>query len=161
MPVPHLTPYTTSKFALAGLTQALRTELAKDGILVTGIYPNLMRTGGHTHAWIKGDHQTEYTLVGITDTLPVLSTSAEYVARRLWQAVCDGDAEVVVGWPARLAAMIHALFPNGSVEGLALLGHILPLASETGEAIQGENIRGQVPEWLSQQVPTSARPQSV
>ncbi len=161
MPVPHLVPYTTSKFALAGLTQALRTELAKDGILVTGIYPNLMRTGGHTHAWIKGDHQTEYTLVGVTDTLPVLSTPAEYVARRLWQAVCDGDAEVVVGWPARLAATIHALFPNASVEGLALLSRLLPPASGRGEAIQGRNVRGRIPEWLTQQVPSSARPESV
>ena len=102
IPVPHLTAYTASKFALAGLTQSLRTELAKDGILVTGVYPNLMRTGGHVHAWIKGDQPAEYSLVGLSDTLPILATSAEHVARKLWQAVCDGDAEVVVGWPARL-----------------------------------------------------------
>jgi short-subunit dehydrogenase len=158
MPVPHLLAYTASKFALAGLTQSLRTELAKDGILVTGVYPNLMRTGGHTHAWIKGDHQAEYNLVGLSDTLPILSTSAEHVARKLWQAVCDGDAEVVVGWPARLAAAIYALSPNWSAEGLALLGRLLPAAPGPGGALQGKDIPGRIPEFLSQQIPAAARP---
>ena len=48
--VPHLLPYTASKFALTGFTEGLRAELAKDNILVTGIYPGTIRTGGHTHA---------------------------------------------------------------------------------------------------------------
>jgi NAD(P)-dependent dehydrogenase (short-subunit alcohol dehydrogenase family) len=158
MPVPHLVAYTASKFALAGLTQSLRTELARDGILVTGVYPNLMRTGGHTHAWIKGDHQAEYSLVGLTDTLPVLSTSAEHVARALWRAVCDGDGEVVVGWPARVAATIHALSPEWSTEGLALLNRLLPAATGPGGSLQGKDIPGRIPEFLSRQVPASARP---
>ncbi len=158
MPVPHLVAYTASKFALAGLTQSLRTELVKEGILVTGVYPNLMRTGGHTHAWIKGNHQAEYTLVGLTDTLPVLSTSAEHVARKLWQAVCDGDAEVVVGWPARIAAAIHALSPEWSIEGLSLLGRLLPAATGSGGSLQGRDIPGPISEYLSRQVPASARP---
>ncbi len=117
-----------------------------------------MRTGGHTHAWIKGDHQAEYTLVGLTDTLPGISTSAEYVARKLWQAVCDGDADVVVGWSARIAAAIHALSPNWSAEGLALLGQLLPPASGIGGSIQGKDIPGPIPEWLSRWIPASARP---
>jgi short-subunit dehydrogenase len=136
----------------------LRTELAKDGILVTGVYPNLMRTGGHTHAWIKGDHQAEYSLVGLTDTLPVLSTSAEHVARTLWRAVCDGDGEVVVGWPARVAATIHALSPEWSAEGLALLNRLLPAASGPGGYVQGKDVPGRIPEFLSRQIPASARP---
>ncbi len=77
VPTPHLMPYTASKFALTGFTEALRAELAKDGILVTGIYPHLMRTGGHVHAWIKGDREAEYTLFALGDTLPFVSTSAE------------------------------------------------------------------------------------
>ena len=98
--VPHLLPYTASKFALTGLTEGLRTELARDNILVTGIYPHTMRTGGHTHAEFKGQREAEYTWFALSDSLPLVSTSAEHVARTLWRAVCDGDAEVVVGWPA-------------------------------------------------------------
>ena len=39
--VPHMLPYCASKFALVGLSNGLRTELAKDGILVTTICPSL------------------------------------------------------------------------------------------------------------------------
>src|SRR5437773_11550425 len=45
--VPHLLPYVASKFALVGLSQGMRTELAKDGIHVTTVSPGLMRTGSH------------------------------------------------------------------------------------------------------------------
>jgi short-subunit dehydrogenase len=43
--VPHLSPYCASKFALVGLSEGLRAELARDGILVTTVCPRLMRTG--------------------------------------------------------------------------------------------------------------------
>lgn len=158
IPVPHLTAYTSSKFALAGLTQSLRTELAKDGILVTGVYPNLMRTGGHVHAWIKGDQPTEYSLVGLSDTMPILATSAEHVARKLWEATCNGDAEVVVGWPARLAATIYSFSPTWTIEGLTLLNQLLPTASGPSTSVQGRDIRGQIPDLLNQRIPASARP---
>ena len=37
--LPHLAPYTASKFALVGLSEALRAELLKDGIYVTTVCP--------------------------------------------------------------------------------------------------------------------------
>jgi NAD(P)-dependent dehydrogenase (short-subunit alcohol dehydrogenase family) len=37
--VPHLLPYSASKFALVGLSEGLRMELAKDGIRVTTVLP--------------------------------------------------------------------------------------------------------------------------
>lgn len=43
--VPHLVPYSASKFAFVGWSQGLRAELAKDGIVVTTICPGLMRNG--------------------------------------------------------------------------------------------------------------------
>jgi NAD(P)-dependent dehydrogenase (short-subunit alcohol dehydrogenase family) len=43
--VPHMVPYVMSKFAQAGLSEALGAELAKDNIHVTSVYPGLMRTG--------------------------------------------------------------------------------------------------------------------
>ena len=41
--VPHLVPYCASKFALNGLSQGMRAELAKDGVYVTTVCPGLMR----------------------------------------------------------------------------------------------------------------------
>ena len=37
--VPHLVPYTASKFALAGVSEGLRNELIKDSIFVTTVCP--------------------------------------------------------------------------------------------------------------------------
>ncbi|HLU48704.1 MAG TPA: SDR family oxidoreductase, partial [Planctomycetota bacterium] len=58
--VPHLLPYVTSKSALVGLSNGLRTELAKDGILVTTVCPMLMRTGSARNAIFKGQNDKEY-----------------------------------------------------------------------------------------------------
>ena len=157
VPTPHLLPYTASKFALTGFTEPLRTELARDGILVTGIYPHLMRTGGHVHAYVKGDHEAEYTLFAISDTLPFVSTSAEAVAEKLWRGVRDGDAEVIAGWPAVVAAKVYALFPNWTADALALVASVLPQGSESNP-VQGGNIPGRLPESLSRQIPPGTRP---
>ena len=52
--VPHLLPYSASKFALVGLSEGLRAELAKDGIQVTTVCPGLMRTGSPRHRPVQG-----------------------------------------------------------------------------------------------------------
>jgi NAD(P)-dependent dehydrogenase (short-subunit alcohol dehydrogenase family) len=43
--VPHLAPYSASKFAQVGLTQALHAELAAQSVNVTSIVPGLPITG--------------------------------------------------------------------------------------------------------------------
>src|SRR5947208_630171 len=43
--VPHLAPYSASKFALTVLSDAIRAELARDNIHVTTLAPGMMRTG--------------------------------------------------------------------------------------------------------------------
>src|SRR5205823_2431093 len=48
--LPHLVPYSASKFALVGLSDALRSELRRENIYVTTVYPGLMRTGSHVNA---------------------------------------------------------------------------------------------------------------
>ncbi len=55
--VPHLVPYSASKFALVGLSKGLRAELLKDGIVVTTVCPGLMRTGSPRNADFKGRHR--------------------------------------------------------------------------------------------------------
>src|SRR5262249_29078614 len=81
--VPHLLPYVGSKFALVGLSEGLRAELMKDGILVTTVVPGLMRTGSPRNAFFKGQNEAEYAWFKIGDSIPVLTTSAERAARRI------------------------------------------------------------------------------
>ena len=160
MPVPHLLPYLTSKFALTGLTKGLRVELAKDGILVTGVYPSTMRTGGHTHAWFKGNERAEYLWFALGDTIPLVATSAEAVARALWRGVCNGDAEVDVGWQTNINATLDALFPNWSAEILSLVARGMPDApGPQPEPVRGHEVDGHVANLLTAAVPPGARPE--
>src|SRR5919201_401355 len=69
--MPHLLPYNASKFALVGLSEGLRAELAKDGIVVTTVCPGLMRTGSPPNAYFKGQNEKEYAWFAISDALPL------------------------------------------------------------------------------------------
>jgi NAD(P)-dependent dehydrogenase (short-subunit alcohol dehydrogenase family) len=66
--VPHLLPYSVSKFALVGFSEGLRAELAKDGIAVTTVVPGLMRTGSVVQAMFKGQHEQEYAWFAASGT---------------------------------------------------------------------------------------------
>ena len=159
--VPHLLPYSASKFALTGLTEGLRAELAKDNILVTGIYPGTIRTGGHTHAEFKGDKNAEYTWFSLSDTIPLASTSAEHAAKQLWEGVLCGDPEVVVGWNARVAIILHNLFPEWTAELMSVVNRFLPAASQVhGESVRGERLSGKVPDTLNKAIPPGTRPRT-
>src|SRR3954451_8123971 len=57
--VPHLGPYSASKFALVGLSDAVRAELDRYGVSVTTVAPGLMRTGSPMNAQFKGRHDEE------------------------------------------------------------------------------------------------------
>ncbi len=101
--VPHLTPYCASKFALTGLSDSMRAEIAKDGIHVTTVCPGMMRTGSPFNAWFKGRHREEFAWFAIADSLPVGSIDAARAASQIVDACRHGDAELVISWPAKLA----------------------------------------------------------
>lgn len=126
IPVPHLTPYCSSKFALAGLSAAMRTELAKDNVYVTTVYPGLMRTGSHINAIFKGQNQLEFALFSIVNGLPLTSVSAENAARQIISAARRGDAELIISVQAKVAAKMYALFPEFTSAVLELTNGFLP-----------------------------------
>jgi NAD(P)-dependent dehydrogenase (short-subunit alcohol dehydrogenase family) len=132
--VPHLVPYCASKFALAGLSTSVRTELAKDKIVVTTVSPGLMRTGSPFNAWFKGRHRQEFTWFAIADSLPLMSIDAERAAGQIVDAARHGDAELVVTWPARMAVMAAAIMPNAMAGVMSLTNRFLPSpADEAGD----------------------------
>jgi short-subunit dehydrogenase len=130
--VPHLLPYCASKFALAGLSQGLRSELAGKDILVTTVYPGLMRTGSTRQAFFKGRHCAEHSWFSLAGNLPVLSMNAERAGREIVEACRRGDAEVVLSAPARLAVAVHARWPELTAHLLALTARLLPGADGIG-----------------------------
>ncbi len=158
--VPHMMPYTISKFALAGFTEGLRAELAKDNILVTGLYPATMRTGSQGHADFKGDRDAEYTWFALSATLPGVASSAEHVARAFWRGILDGEAEVLIGWGPYFALLAHQLLPNETSEILDQVDRLLPTwdANAPSMAIKGDDLGGRAARLLNPVVPTAARP---
>ena len=124
--IPHLVPYSASKFALVGLSQGLRAELARDGVVVTTVCPGLMRTGSPRNATFKGRHREEYAWFSIADSLPVVTASAKRAARQIIGACKRGDVELVMPLLAAVQVKLHALFPGLSADVLGLVERALP-----------------------------------
>ena len=149
--VPHLVPYSASKFALVGLSKGLRAELLKDGISVTTVCPGLMRTGSPRNADFKGKHRYEYAWFSISDSIPLLTVSAEYAARQVVRACKRGQAELIISVPAKLAATFDALFPEMMSQMLGLANQLLPAPGGVGT----QNVKGRQsasawsPSWLT------------
>jgi short-subunit dehydrogenase len=123
--VPHLLPYSASKFALVGFSEGLRMELAKDNVRVTTVCPGLMRTGSPRNADFTGQHRKEYTWFTVSDSLPGVAVSAESAANQIVNACIYGDAELILGATAKLATLLHSLMPETLNEILALLNTTL------------------------------------
>jgi short-subunit dehydrogenase len=124
--VPHLLPYSASKFALVGFSEGLRAELAKDGVVVTTVCPGLMRTGSPRNATFKGQNRAEYAWFSISDSLPVTSMAAERAARQIIAALKRGDAEVILSIQAKTAALFHGIFPGLTADLLGVVNELLP-----------------------------------
>jgi NAD(P)-dependent dehydrogenase (short-subunit alcohol dehydrogenase family) len=140
-------PYISGKFALTGFSHGLRTELLEHGVHVTTVCPGLMRTGSHLHAEFKGQHEREYVWFALGNAIPGLSVSAESAARSILAATARGDAELVIGLPAKLAVAAHALLPNLMDDLAALVNRfVLPAAGGVGTLrIPGRVSRGKLP----------------
>lgn len=124
--VPHLLPYSASKFALVGYSDGLRAELRRRGIRVTTVCPGLMRTGSHVNALFKGDHHREYAWFSISDALPVISINADRAARLIVSACRHGDARLTYTLPARFAIPASRLAPRLVSAAMSLTAHLLP-----------------------------------
>jgi NAD(P)-dependent dehydrogenase (short-subunit alcohol dehydrogenase family) len=130
--VPHLLPYSASKFALVGFSEGLRSEAGRDGIVVTTVCPGLMRTGSPRNAIFKGRHRAEYAWFAISDSLPGLTMSAERAARKIVEACRAGDAHVVLTHAAQVGDLAHALAPGLTATVLDLVNRVLPAPGGIG-----------------------------
>jgi len=125
--VPHLLPYSASKFALVGLSTGLHAELRKEGITVTTVCPGLMRTGSPRNAEFKGKHRAEYAWFSISDSLPFISISADRAASQIIGAIKAGKAELTISLPAKIAVITDALFPEFTAGLMSLVNDfVLP-----------------------------------
>ena len=124
--LPHMVPYSASKFALVGLSDGLRAELAKDGILVTTVCPFVMRSGSHLNAFFKGQHQKEFTFFALLGSVPPNSISVLSAARQIVEACRYGDPQLLVSMQVKTAAALSTLLPNLTAKFMALGARLMP-----------------------------------
>lgn len=141
--VPHLGPYSTAKFALAGLSSAMNAELASQNIQVTTVFPGLMRVGSAIQAVVKGEHEKEFAWFALGSITPLLSVSADSAARRILNAVARGDAQIVFPVTMRLATILQTALPELTAWATRVAAGVFPkshtVAGKTG---------AQSEEWL-------------
>jgi short-subunit dehydrogenase len=142
--VPHLAPYTAAKFAMRGWSEVLGAEEARHGVSVVTVMPGLMRTGSFGRVLVKGRRYAEASMFSLLSSLPLLTVSAERAARRIVRAIEYGERVIVIGTPARLLRLAHALAPGAVVRVLGGVNRILPTPQEGAReeiALPGELFR--------------------
>jgi NAD(P)-dependent dehydrogenase (short-subunit alcohol dehydrogenase family) len=144
--LPHLVPYAASKFALTGLSDSLRYELAQDNILLTTVCPGLMRTGSPLNATFKGNHPQEYAWFAISDSLPIATIDADRAARQIIAACRRGDAELVITVQAKLAILARTVAPELFASAMSFINSLLP-APAGREGDQAKLGRESESEW--------------
>jgi NAD(P)-dependent dehydrogenase (short-subunit alcohol dehydrogenase family) len=149
--VPHLAPYSASKFALTGFSDAIRTELARDNIHVTTVAPGMMRTGSHVNAKFKGKHDMEFAWFAASAGAPLISMNADRAARKILAACSRGQPSLTLTFAARGAILGNALFPNLTGYVMRLVNRFLPkLGGAEGNQLRaGSELRRLIPDWLT------------
>jgi NAD(P)-dependent dehydrogenase (short-subunit alcohol dehydrogenase family) len=149
--VPHLAPYSASKFALTGLSDAVRAELARHNIHVTTVAPGMMRTGSHVNAKFKGRHAAEFGWFAASAGAPLISMNADRAARKILAACRRGQPSLTLTFAARTAILGNAVFPNLTGYWMKIGNHFLPTAGddEGNELRAGSELRRPTPAWLT------------
>jgi short-subunit dehydrogenase len=144
--LPHMSTYCAAKFALAGLSSVMAAELARQNVVVTTVFPGMMRVGSQMQAVFKGDHEKEYAWFALGDMIPGASVSAEYAAGKIVAAVRAGDAQVIFPTTAKLAAISAAVFPELHALALRTAARFFPQGQSSQRRTGAESSQ-----WLEDQ----------
>jgi short-subunit dehydrogenase len=101
--LPGRSEYSAAKFALAGLSESLRAEWAKDGIRVVLVNPGFTATPFEDHLLVN-------TAIYQTDSRR--SMSADHVALATLHALRRSRHELTLTFGGRLLLLVNRLFPR-------------------------------------------------
>ncbi len=130
--IPHLVPYCASKFALVGLSDGMRAELARHNIRITTVCPGELRTGAHLNSLFKGQQGKEFEFLAFSESSPASSMDAGRAARQIVDACRHGDPALTISVQARAMAISNALFPSVTAAVSATTARFLPRPDPDG-----------------------------
>jgi short-subunit dehydrogenase len=104
IPVPFLSPYSATKFALNAIGKGARVELSRDNINVLTVCPGYVQTdfGAHVVANKRGNVRPK-SVKGVT---------SERVARATYDGYRKRKREVIVPWTMIPVVKLYQLFPG-------------------------------------------------
>lgn len=145
--VPHLLPYTASKFAVVGFSQGLHAELRGKGVHVLTVCPGLMRTGSHVNALFSGEAEEEYRWFSMGASTPGAAASAGSAARRIVRAVAARETEIAITPQAIVAARLGQVSPEVTAWAMGMVNRLLPNPTNAvnAEPRRGLDVRGREP----------------
>lgn len=114
VPLPYMTAYCTSKYAVTGLTETLRLELEPLGIHVCGVHPSATNSDFLERSIFRGhdEHDTNMRRQQMQEMLKSpLASQPEDVAKAIWDVVKHPQAEVIVG-SAAVATAAYRFAPG-------------------------------------------------
>ncbi|MEJ5914457.1 SDR family NAD(P)-dependent oxidoreductase [Pseudokineococcus sp. 1T1Z-3] len=124
---PGQSAYATSKFAVRGFAEALRVELAPEGVGVTCVMPGGTRTRLAADAPAAAALSAQDADAGRAAFERMLRMSPVDVAERVLRGVERRRPRVLVGATAVLPALLERLAPGSAVVVLVALGRLAGL----------------------------------
>ena len=101
--IPAWSEYSASKFALCGLSEALRAEMVRFNVDVLLIVPGLTRSDFNRHVLLNEGRMK----IDFTKGMPI-----EDVAASILRSLRKSRRETVLGWDARWMLRVHRFFPR-------------------------------------------------
>jgi len=100
--------YSTTKFAVRGLSESLRMELAEAGVNVIAVFPGAVRTNIVDNAWADDENK----VLVKSYIKKIGSISADDAAHQIVNGIKKKKPRVVIGSDARKVDFITRLMPN-------------------------------------------------
>ena len=108
VPVPLSTAYTATKFAVIGLSAALREEARQHGVRVSAVIPGIVKTNIYETALNIEGHNYKASI----DAVPIKGISADQAAKIIIAGVLKNKREIVFPLINRLLVSCYRLLPG-------------------------------------------------
>jgi short-subunit dehydrogenase len=109
---PGQAAYAASKFAVRGFTEAVRHELAADGVGVTAVHPGGIRTRIAETARTGSGVSAEEIARGKEEFAKLLRMPPERAAAQIVAAVERRRPRLLIGWSAKVPDLVVRLLPG-------------------------------------------------